>query len=80
MAKSTRNTGKEWSRSGIKELNELAENHTPTRVIGMKLHPSPGAIYSKAADDPPRLPNRGSYRSERDFRAGNESSVRYNVQ
>jgi hypothetical protein len=51
MQKSTRNTGKEWSRSDIKELKELAENYTPTRVIGVKLHRTAGAIYSKAAEE-----------------------------
>jgi hypothetical protein len=50
MPKSTRNTGKEWSRSDVKELKELAENFTPTRVIAVKLHRTAGSIYSKAAD------------------------------
>jgi HEPN domain-containing protein len=49
MSKSTRNTGKEWTREEVKQLRELAAEYTPTRVIGVKLKRTPDAIYSKAA-------------------------------
>jgi hypothetical protein len=49
MSKSTRNTGKPWSPSEIKTLKALAKGNTPTRVIGLKLGRTEGAIYSKAA-------------------------------
>lgn len=50
MSKSTRNTGKTWSRSDVQQLAKLAEQNTPTRVIGLKLGRTEAAIYSKASD------------------------------
>lgn len=49
MAKSTRNSGKNWTPAEVKQLRQLAKGNTPTRVIGLKLGRSEGAIYSKAA-------------------------------
>ena len=49
MSTSTRNTGKHWTRADDKQLRELAEEYTPTRVIGVKLRRTPAAIYSRAA-------------------------------
>lgn len=37
MAKSTRNSGKDWSSTDRAALRELARQNTPTRVIGLKL-------------------------------------------
>lgn len=51
MSKSTRNTGKLWSPSEVKQLNKLAEGNTPTRVIGLKLGRTPGAVQSKASQE-----------------------------
>lgn len=51
MSKSTRNTGKLWSPSEVRQLNELAEGNTPTRVIGLKLGRTPGAVQSKASQE-----------------------------
>ncbi len=51
MSKSTRNTGKQWSTQEVKELNKLATQNTPTRVIGLKLGRSESAIYSKASEE-----------------------------
>jgi len=49
MAKSTRNTGKPWSSSDVKQLKTLAKGNTPTRVIGLKLGRTEAAIYGKAS-------------------------------
>ena len=51
MSKSTRNTGKHWTPSEVKELHHLAQGNTPTRVIGLKLGRTPDAIYNKASQE-----------------------------
>lgn len=51
MSKSTRNTGKTWTRTEVKELAKLATENTPTRVIGLKLGRTPGAVYTKASEE-----------------------------
>ena len=50
MPKSTRNTGKPWSAKDEKQLAELAEGNTPTRVIGLKLGRTENAVRSKASE------------------------------
>jgi hypothetical protein len=49
MSKSTSNSGKPWSAADKKELKELAKGNTPTRVIGLKLKRTPGAVQSQAS-------------------------------
>ena len=49
MSKSTRNTGKQWTPSEVKQLSQLACQNTPTRVIGLKLGRTPDAVYTKAS-------------------------------
>jgi hypothetical protein len=51
MAKSTRNSGKPWTPSEVKQLRELAEGNTPTRVIGLKHGRTEAAIYNKASEE-----------------------------
>ena len=51
MAKYNRNSGKEWSQGEIQRLDKLASQNTPTRVIGLKLGRTPGAVYTKASDE-----------------------------
>lgn len=51
MAKSTRNSGKEWTPSEVRQLKELAKGNTPTRVIGIKLGRTENAIYNKASEE-----------------------------
>jgi len=51
MPKSTRNTGKEWSKADVAELKDLAKHNTPTRVIGLKLGRTEAAIRSKAGSE-----------------------------
>lgn len=49
MSKSTRNTGKAWNAGDKKALRSLAKSNTPTRVIGLKLGRTEGAVRSQAA-------------------------------
>ena len=50
MSKSNRNSGKAWKPQEVKELQSLARENTPTRVIGLKLGRTEGAVYSKASE------------------------------
>ena len=50
MSTSTRNSGKPWTEQDEKRLEDLADDNTPTRVIGLKLGRTPGAIYQKASE------------------------------
>ena len=50
MTKSTKSTGKQWTSSEENQLKTLARHNTPTRVIGLKLGRTPGAVQSKASD------------------------------
>lgn len=50
MSKSTRNQGKHWSPSEVKQLRQLAKGNTPTRVIGLKLGRTEAGIRSKAGE------------------------------
>lgn len=49
MTESTRNTGKPWTSEDEAKLRELADENTPTRVIGMKLCRTASAVYSHAS-------------------------------
>lgn len=51
MAKYNRNTGKAWTREDVKQLRQLANEDTPTRVIGLKLGRTPEAVYTKASEE-----------------------------
>lgn len=46
---SPKNDGKAWSANDVKQLKDLAAANTPTRVIGLKMGRTEGAVYSKAA-------------------------------
>ena len=50
MTKSTRNTGKTWTKAEVADLRQLAKGNTPTRVIGLKLGRTEDAIRSKASE------------------------------
>ncbi|HMQ70461.1 MAG TPA: hypothetical protein PKA90_15855 [Ignavibacteria bacterium] len=50
MSKSTRNSGKQWSSADEKNLKNLANQNTPTRVIGFKLGRTEDAVRSKAQE------------------------------
>lgn len=51
MPKPPSNHGKPWTSSDLKQLQKLANENTPTRVIGLKLGRTPDAIYSVASDN-----------------------------
>lgn len=51
MAKYNRNSGKQWTPSEVTKLQELASQNTPTRVIGLKLGRTPGAVSNKASEE-----------------------------
>jgi hypothetical protein len=50
MSKSTRNSGNEWKPADLQALRNLAAGNTPTRVIGLKLGRTEGAVRTKASD------------------------------
>ena len=49
MSKSTRNTGRPWTAADKKQLGDLANGNTPTRVIGLKLGRTEAAVSSQAS-------------------------------
>jgi hypothetical protein len=51
MTKSTRNSGKPWTPAEVAKLEELAAQNTPTRVIGLKLGRTPGAVSNRASEE-----------------------------
>lgn len=63
MSKSTRNTGRPWTASDKHQLRELAQENTPTRVIGLKLGRTPDAVQSQASRQGTSLkpPNQSPY-------------------
>ena len=50
MSKSTQNSGKPWTSGDVKQLRQLARENTPTRVAGLKLGRTPGAVQAKASE------------------------------
>lgn len=50
MAKKPPNSGKQWTRADIGELRSLAQGNTPTRIIGLKMGRTPGAVSTKASE------------------------------
>jgi len=50
MAKTPPNHGKQWTHQEITQLRQLANGNTPTRVIGLKLGRTPGAVQSEASE------------------------------
>jgi hypothetical protein len=50
MTKSTRNTGKTWTKGDVSQLRTLAGQNTPTRVIGLKLGRTEDAVRTKASE------------------------------
>ncbi len=43
-----KNQGKTWTPAQNTQLRQLAKGNTPTRVIGLKMGRTPGAIQAKA--------------------------------
>lgn len=50
MTKTPPNSGKQWTSSDVSQLRSLAKGNTPTRVAGLKLGRTPGAVQSKASE------------------------------
>ena len=46
--KSMKNMGKPWTQQDVKMLRQLANENTPTRIMGMKLGRTEASIRSKA--------------------------------
>lgn len=44
------NNGKQWTPTEVQNLKRLASQNTPTRVIGLKLGRSEGAVQAKASE------------------------------
>jgi hypothetical protein len=51
LPKYIRNSGKPWTEAEVKQLQKLADQDTPTPVIGLKLGRTPAAIYAKASQE-----------------------------
>lgn len=45
---SVKNQGKAWTPAQNAQLKQLAKGNTPTRVIGLKMGRTPGAVQSHA--------------------------------
>lgn len=67
MAQYNRNSGKQWSQSDKRELRALANENTPTRVIGLKLGRTAAAVQSMASQQGVSLapPNQSPYNRRR---------------
>ncbi len=50
MAKTPINHGKSWSTGDNRQLQQLASGNTPTRIIGLKMGRTPGAVQGHASD------------------------------
>ncbi len=50
MPQYTRNTGKAWTARDESQLGVLANQNTPTRVIGLKLGRTEDAVRTKASE------------------------------
>lgn len=51
MAKTPSNHGKQWTSSDVSELQQLANQNTPTRVIGIKMGRTPDSVAQKASEE-----------------------------
>jgi len=51
MAKKPANHGTPWTDNDINKLEKLADQNTPTRVIGLKLGRTEDSIRSKASGE-----------------------------
>ena len=50
MPKQPDNHGKAWTGQDDRQLRQLARENTPTRVIGLKLGRTPGAVQQHASE------------------------------
>jgi hypothetical protein len=50
MAKTPPNHGKAWKPADVQQLEKLADQNTPTRVIGLKMGRTEAAIRNQASE------------------------------
>ena len=50
MPKYQRNAGKQWSSAEVRALKQMAQQNTPTRIIGLKLGRPVAGVYAKASE------------------------------
>jgi hypothetical protein len=50
MAKKPANSGKPWNKADVSQLKKEIKQNTPTRVLGLHLKRTPGAVQQKAND------------------------------
>ena len=50
MAKKRENHGEPWTQKQVQRLERLADQNTPTRVIGLKLGRTEDAVRAKASE------------------------------
>jgi hypothetical protein len=50
MAKAPKNHGKAWSSGDVNQLRAEAKQNTPTRVLGLHLGRTAGAVAAKASE------------------------------
>ena len=50
MSKTPKNHSKAWTSQDIKQLEKLASQNTPTRVIGLKIGRTENSVRSAASD------------------------------
>jgi hypothetical protein len=51
MSKTPKNHNKTWTKTEVNELQKLAKQNTPTRVIGLKMGRTEEAVQSKASSE-----------------------------
>jgi len=51
MAKEPENHRKSWTSNEVTQLERLASQNTPTRVIGLKMGRTPDAVAQKASEE-----------------------------
>ena len=67
MAKTPANNGKQWTKQDIQQLQNLAKQNTPTRIIALKLERTEDAVRSKASEEGVSLkpPNQSPYNRQK---------------
>ena len=51
MAKKPSHHGESWTRAQVQQLGKLADQNTPTRIIGLKLGRTEDSVSAKASDE-----------------------------
>jgi hypothetical protein len=51
MAKKPSHHGEQWTQPQVRQLQKLADQNTPTRVIGLKLGRTEDSVQAKASEE-----------------------------